>query len=71
MIYNNPSYLCFKNGKPNIEILHNTYKMYKYTKSLRDTLPSIGMKRQEYRGGVFGAQKYAQRRKGYNDLSNL
>lgn len=44
MIYNNPSYLCFKDRKPNIEILHNTYKMYKYTKSLRDTLPSIGMK---------------------------
>lgn len=47
MIYNNPSYLCFKNRKPNIEILHNIYKMYKmykYTKSLRDTLPSIGMK---------------------------
>ena len=43
MIYNNPSYLCFKDRKPNIEILHNTYKMYKYTKSLRDTLPSIGM----------------------------
>lgn len=44
MIYNNPSYLCFKNRKPNIEILHNIYNMYKYTKSLRDTLPSIGMK---------------------------
>lgn len=44
MIYNNPNYLCFKNRKPNIEILHNIYKMYKYTKSLRDTLPSIGMK---------------------------
>lgn len=44
MIYNNPSYLCFKDRKPNIEILHNTYKMYKYAKSSRDTLPSIGMK---------------------------
>ena len=41
MIYNNPSYSRFKNRKPNIEILHN---MYKYTKSSRDTLPSIGMK---------------------------
>lgn len=44
MIYDNPSYLCFKDRKPNIEILHNTYKMYKYTKSSKDTLPSIGMK---------------------------
>lgn len=44
MIYNNPSYSRFKNRKPNIEMLHNIYNMYKYTKSLRDTLPSIGMK---------------------------
>lgn len=27
MIYNNPDYLCFKDRKPNIEILHNTYLM--------------------------------------------
>lgn len=44
MIYNNPSYSRFKNRKPNIEILHNIYNMYKYTKTSRDTLPSIGMK---------------------------
>ena len=44
MIYNNPNYLCFKNRKPNIEILHNIYNMYKYTKTSKDTLPSIGMK---------------------------
>lgn len=68
MIYNNPSYLCFKDRKPNIEILHNTYKMYKYTKSLRDTLPSIGMNDKNTGGGYFGAQKIAQRRKGYNEF---
>ena len=34
MIYNNPSYLCFKNRKPNIEILHNIYNMYKIYEEL-------------------------------------
>ena len=72
MIYNNPSYLCFKNRKPNIEILHNMYKMYKYTKSSRDT-PSFHW----YEmikipgGGYFGAQKYVQRRKNIMNLFKL
>lgn len=58
MIYNNPSYLCFKDRKPNIEILHNTYKMYKYAKSSRDTLPSIGYEMTRIPGGgVFWCAK--------------
>lgn len=43
MIYNNPRYQSLIRRKTDInsELLHN---MYKYTKSLKDTLPSIGMK---------------------------
>ena len=69
MIYNNPSYLCFKDRKPNIEILHNTYKMYKYTKSLRDTLPSIGMNDKNTGGGVFWCAKKLRREE--KDIMNL
>ena len=69
MIYNNPSYSRFKNRKPNIEILHNIYKMYKYTKSSRDT-PSFHW----YEmikipgGGVFWCAKICAEKKKYNEF---
>lgn len=70
MIYNNPDYLCFKDRKPNIEILHNTYKMYKYTKSLR-AYPSFHwyeMIKNTRGGGYFGAAKNCAEKKGYNEF---